>query len=94
LTLEHEYSSICGFTFEEFDSLFADRLPQALAKTKSLGIMDKEATVEDLKNKILDWYDGYTWDGQTRVLNPWSALNFFTLPNFRNTGTLPATPPF
>ncbi|MDR1086507.1 MAG: ATP-binding protein [Deltaproteobacteria bacterium] len=66
-----------GFTLEEFNSLFADRMSLTLARTKSMGIMDKEAAAEDLKNKILDWYDGYTWDGQTRVLNPWSVLNFF-----------------
>ncbi|MDR1297754.1 MAG: ATP-binding protein, partial [Deltaproteobacteria bacterium] len=27
--------------------------------------------------KILDMYDGYTWDGLTKVLNPFSVLNFF-----------------
>ncbi|MDR2141627.1 MAG: ATP-binding protein, partial [Deltaproteobacteria bacterium] len=27
--------------------------------------------------EILDWYDGYTWDGKTRVLNPISILSFF-----------------
>ncbi|MDR1083442.1 MAG: ATP-binding protein [Deltaproteobacteria bacterium] len=77
LTLDPEYASICGFTLKEFDSLFADRLPLALAEAKSKGDLEPDATEEDLKNKILDWYDGYSWDGQTRVLNPWSVLNFF-----------------
>jgi hypothetical protein len=26
---------------------------------------------------LKDWYDGYTWDGQTKVYNPWSILHFF-----------------
>jgi hypothetical protein len=38
-----------------------------------------------LRREILDWYDGYSWDGQTRVLNPWSVLNclrYASLENF------------
>ncbi|MDR2199067.1 MAG: AAA family ATPase [Deltaproteobacteria bacterium] len=31
----------------------------------------------DLRAEILKWYDGYTWDGKTRVLNPISINNFF-----------------
>jgi hypothetical protein len=77
LTLDPEYAAICGFTLDEFDSLFADRLPQTLARTKSMGIINNEATEADLRNRILDWYNGYTWDGRTRILNPWSVLYFF-----------------
>ena len=28
-------------------------------------------------NAILSWYDGYSWDGRTRVINPFSLLSFF-----------------
>jgi hypothetical protein len=82
LTLDPEYASICGFTLKEFDSLFADRMSLTPARTKSMGIMDKEATEADLRDKILDWYDACTWDGRTRVLNPWPALNFFDNSSF------------
>jgi hypothetical protein len=37
--------------------------------------LKKNATVSSLRKKILDFYDGYSWDGETRVLNPWSILN-------------------
>ncbi|MDR1084067.1 MAG: hypothetical protein LBP22_04225, partial [Deltaproteobacteria bacterium] len=67
---------------EEFDSLFSDRLPQALAETKPMGIIDKEAAEADLRDRILDWYDGCTRDGRTRVLNPWPVLNFFDTSKF------------
>jgi hypothetical protein len=82
LTLDPEYAAICGFTLEEFNSLFKDHLPVTLAKAKSNGDLEPDATEEDLKNKILDWYDGYTWDGKTRVLNPWSVLHFFKYSEF------------
>ncbi|MDR1084756.1 MAG: AAA family ATPase, partial [Deltaproteobacteria bacterium] len=82
LTLDPEYAAICGFTLEEFDSLFNDYMPGTLAKAKSNGEMEPNATEEDLKNKILDWYNGYTWDGKTRVLNPWSVLHFFKYSEF------------
>jgi hypothetical protein len=30
-----------------------------------------------LRQKIFGLYDGYSWDGKTRVLNPWSVLSCF-----------------
>ena len=30
------------------------------------------------KKKIKEWYNGYTWDLQTKVYNPFSLLNFFS----------------
>jgi hypothetical protein len=34
-------------------------------------------TGSDLKNEIISWYGGYTWDGVIKVLNPVSVLGFF-----------------
>jgi hypothetical protein len=39
--------------------------------------MEPAAGMDDLKAKILHWYGGYNWGGQTMVLNPYSILNFF-----------------
>jgi hypothetical protein len=45
----------------------------------------------DLRAMIFDWYDGYSWDGETRVFNPFSLLYFFMQKEFKsfwfNTGT-------
>ncbi|MDR1166718.1 MAG: hypothetical protein LBO66_12785 [Deltaproteobacteria bacterium] len=46
--------------------------------------MRKDDTIEDLRQKILDWYDGYSWDGKSKVLNPYSLLNFFSQSHFAN----------
>jgi hypothetical protein len=41
--------------------------------------MEPQGPLDDLKAKINDWYDGYDWGGETRVLNPFSILKFLTI---------------
>ncbi|MDR1609073.1 MAG: AAA family ATPase [Deltaproteobacteria bacterium] len=82
LTLEPEFANICGFTLEEFDTLFASRMKEVLAHFQCRSVMDKDSAVSDLRRMVLDWYDGYSWDGQSRVLNPWSILYFFDQKDF------------
>jgi hypothetical protein len=77
LSLDPRYAGICGFTVDEFEPLFADRLEGTLASLKDSGGMPPSATLDDLRASILDWYDGYKWGGETRILNPYSMLNFF-----------------
>jgi hypothetical protein len=36
------------------------------------------------REDIFAWYDGYSWDGKTRVFNPFSLLNFFRNKTFDN----------
>jgi hypothetical protein len=85
LTFHWRYASICGFTIEEFDSLFGDHVEAALESLKAKGPFHGDATTADLRRAILSRYDGYTWDGKTRILNPWTVLNCLysaTLDNF------------
>ncbi|MDR3154483.1 MAG: ATP-binding protein [Deltaproteobacteria bacterium] len=77
ITFDDGYSGICGFTLEEFDACFKDFLPVSLEQMKIKGFMKEQSTVADLRQNIFKWYDGYSWDGKTRVLNPWSILRFF-----------------
>ncbi|MDR0622151.1 MAG: ATP-binding protein [Deltaproteobacteria bacterium] len=77
LTLDEEYSNICGFTVNDLDYLFPEYMEMALAKLKSDDVLPDEAEMADLRKLILDWYGGYSWDGETRVFNPWSILHFF-----------------
>jgi hypothetical protein len=79
ISLDPEFSDLCGFTPDEFDLLFADRMKETLDKFKD----NKDiAGVKDLRTNILSWYDGYSWGGQTRVLNPYTILNFFRRGSF------------
>jgi hypothetical protein len=77
ISLDSNYAGLCGFTLEEFDSLFGDRLETTLSRLKQVGLMESSASQDDLRSSILRWYDGYNWGDQTRVLNPYSILNFF-----------------
>ncbi|MDR0354467.1 MAG: AAA family ATPase [Deltaproteobacteria bacterium] len=77
ISLCPEYAGICGFALEEFDSLFGDRLEGTLTRLQEKAQMPPSANVSDLKKEIFRWYDGYSWDGDQRVLNPYSTLQFF-----------------
>ncbi|MDR2140780.1 MAG: ATP-binding protein, partial [Deltaproteobacteria bacterium] len=77
ISFDPEYAAICGFTPDELDQYFGDRYDSVLDHQKSIGEMPAESSTADLRQKILDWYDGYTWDGRTQVLNPISILFFF-----------------
>jgi hypothetical protein len=77
ISLDSRYGGICGFTLDEFGPLFADLMELNFNDFKKLNNMDPSAGRELLWDKIKHWYDGYNWGGQTRVLNPFSILNFF-----------------
>ncbi|MDR1039081.1 MAG: AAA family ATPase, partial [Deltaproteobacteria bacterium] len=77
ISFDPKYSEICGFTKNEIKNNFNDDLNKAyeLLKTdKSLGCPNSP---EEILSLLLDWYDGYSWDGKNRVLNPVSVLYFF-----------------
>ena len=69
LTLKRQYAALCGYTQAELEHYFA-----AYLKTMPPN------TLERMKF----WYDGYSWDGQTFMYNPFSVLNFFDCQQYRN----------
>jgi hypothetical protein len=76
LTLDKRYSASCGYTHEELETNFADYIngtADALGKTKT-----------ELLDSIQTWYNGYTWDGITKVYNPFSTLMLFDKQEFSN----------
>jgi uncharacterized protein involved in tellurium resistance len=65
------------------------------------GITEKELEenfTEELKNfdrqEIKRWYNGYSWDNEVSVYNPFSLLNFFTKRRFHNYWFETGTPTF
>ncbi|MDR1166109.1 MAG: ATP-binding protein [Deltaproteobacteria bacterium] len=77
ISLNGQFAGICGFTRHEVDVLFEDRFEATLEILKAKGELPPSADVDDLKAKILEWYDGYNWLGEERVFNPYSILKFF-----------------
>jgi hypothetical protein len=94
LTLKEGYGTICGLTMSDLDDLLSEYQERTLASLIKRGTLPKDATGRDLKQLILDWYDGYSWDGETRILNPWSLLNFFNDASVKNFWFKSGTPTF
>jgi hypothetical protein len=93
LTLETEYADICGLTIDEFNAFLEDQSGEPedgdlLENTNALKgfiankFLSPKATNQTIRKKILSRYDGYTWDGETRLLNPWSVFNAFKWKRF------------
>ncbi|MDR1313207.1 MAG: AAA family ATPase [Deltaproteobacteria bacterium] len=73
LTLDPRFSAICGFTLEEIEKFYGPKLESATPKFISTEQLQPNSTPKELLDKLLHWYDSYSWDGQTRVLNPYSV---------------------
>ena len=74
ITLNKNFSCICGYTHQELKNNFKDYIK----------ILKKEFSIDEKEvlEKIDYWYDGYSWDGQNRVYNPFSTLKLFDTSEF------------
>ncbi|MDR1814273.1 MAG: ATP-binding protein, partial [Tannerella sp.] len=72
ITLEPEYAGICGYTQQELETALSEYIDYA-AEVRG-------ETREQVIDGIRKWYDGYSWDGKTRVYNPFSTLKFLKSP--------------
>ena len=71
ITLSEEYAQICGVTAEDLDKYFGEHI-------RSLSEQGRLGGYNEVRDSILTWYNGYSWDGETRVINPWSLLSFLS----------------
>ncbi|KZX10321.1 ATP-binding protein [Methanobrevibacter filiformis] len=67
ISLSNKYSTICGITHEELTD-YCSHYIQFLADGEN---MDYNAAL----NEINHWYDGYSFDGEHNVFNPYSTLS-------------------
>ncbi|MDR1382633.1 MAG: AAA family ATPase, partial [Planctomycetaceae bacterium] len=86
ISLDERYAAICGYTQEELENNFPEYIDRACEYLK----MTREKVLE----RIRYWYNGYTWDGETAVYNPYSTLNFFNVKRFSNYWFKTGTPTF
>ena len=70
ITMSRKFSNICGIPVEELEKYFSEHIG-------NLRSLDEFKHYSDIKKEILSWYDGYSWDGKTQVINPFALLNFF-----------------
>ncbi|MDR1313916.1 MAG: AAA family ATPase [Deltaproteobacteria bacterium] len=84
ISLDKHFSTICGFTKQEIQSTFSQYLEPTLLALKQSRELCQNSTVDDLLDSIIQWYNGYSWDGESKVLNPLSVLSFFKHKSFKN----------
>lgn len=76
ISLTENYSDIVGYTQNELESYFKERINLTSDKLK----ISSSEIIEQLR----DYYDGFSFDGRIRLYNPFSILNFFSTGDFRN----------
>ncbi len=87
ITLEDNYSAICGFTEEELTSHFAAEIEKLATKYQQ--------TTEEARAKLKKNYDGYRFSGNgVNVYNPFSLLNVLAFSNYKYYWFETATPAF
>ena len=86
ISMDEYYSDIVGYTQKELEDNFSEWIEKASQK---LSMNRKE-----LLDKIKEYYDGFSFDGETRVYNPFSVLNFFKKSDFRNYWYISGSPSF
>jgi len=87
ITMSREFANICGINTEDLKKYFSDHI-------EALSAIQEFCRIENIYEEILAWYDGYSWDGTSRVLNPFSLLNFFADKKFSSYWYASGTPKF
>jgi hypothetical protein len=87
ISFDRRFTATYGYTQQELEYNFAPFIDTFLAE-------NEHYTKERLSNKIKEWYNGYSWDGHTRVYNPYAILHFFQKKTFTNTWFESGTPTF
>ena len=86
ISMNRQYGNVVGYTQEELERDFSgwiDQTAEAMGTTRA-------ALLERMK----DYYDGFCFDGVTRLYNPFSILRFFSEARFANYWYASASPTF
>jgi len=76
LTMSYRSASLCGIPENSLCEYFGEYI-------ESLRQNEDFCRYESIADEILAWYGGYSWDGETRMLNPHSLLSFFAEGKFK-----------
>lgn len=86
ITIIDDYATIVGWTIEEIQLYFRDYLAEVETKFRNI--------FPDIISEIKNHYNGYSWDGKTKVCNPVSIMNFLKAKRFDNFWFATGTPTF
>jgi len=87
ITLLKKYANICGVAKGDLEKYFGEHL-------EHLSTLNKPKHCHNIHDEILAWYDGYSWDGETKLINPFSLLSFFMQERFAGFWYASGTPKF
>lgn len=87
LSLDARFCTLVGYTQTELLDNFTDYLN---ALNRALPNLNHEELIE----RIREWYNGYSWDGVSRVYNPFSILLLFQKLQFGDFWFKSGTPTF
>ena len=76
ISMNRRYGDITGYTQPELEENFSEWIRDASGELS--------LSREELLDKIRNYYDGFCFDGRTKLYNPFSILNFFSEQEFRN----------
>ncbi|WGS65501.1 ATP-binding protein [Marinitoga aeolica] len=76
ISLDNDYSQMLGYTQEELESYFAEYIKETAEKLK--------ITEKELLQEMKKYYNGFSFDGEHFVYNPFSILKFFQKKEFQN----------
>jgi hypothetical protein len=84
ITFDTNYATICGFTEEEIKKYYKNELELVLSILQNKGKFGPTFNWELLIDRLVKWYDGYSWNGIDHVINPLSLQKFFLSQSFGN----------
>jgi hypothetical protein len=76
ITIDEKYATLVGYTQTEIEENFEDYLKAIEEKLK----ISRAVLLETMRI----WYNGYSWDGVSKLYNPFGTLNFFSKKQFQN----------
>jgi len=86
ITLNTNFATLLGYTEPELQHYFSPYIERMAEKLST--------PTTDLLKDIRQWYNGYSWDGEHFVYNPFSILNLFNAESFENFWFSTGTPSF
>jgi Predicted AAA-ATPase/PD-(D/E)XK nuclease superfamily len=76
ITIDENFAALTGYTHEELEFYFDDHLTAVQNKLN----LERNVLLDHMKT----WYNGFSWDGVTKVYNPFGTLNFLSKKQFIN----------
>jgi hypothetical protein len=75
LSFNSYFASLCGVTPQELDKFCYEHMAAATAELKASGVFGQNKTIHDFRRAILYNHNGYSFDGDIRVLNPHALMH-------------------